>query len=100
MKEAVTRLIIAVIFMFNAILTAKGRNPLPIDENAVAGFISQIFAAASLVYVWWKNNNVTHESRVAQEYLNELKAERKNAGGTNDINTEEAHAALDPDKEA
>lgn len=96
MKEAITRLIIAVIFMLNAILTAKGKNPLPFDENAVTGFISDVFAALSVLYVWWKNNNVTHEARVAQEYLDWLKTEKINAGGDNYIIDENEHAASDP----
>lgn len=75
MKEAITRLVIAVILLVNAVLTAKGYNPIPFNENAVTEAITQLFAAAGVVWVWWKNNNVTHEAREAQEYLNWLKSD-------------------------
>lgn len=75
MKEAITRLIIAVILLINAVLTAKGYNPIPFDENAVVEVITQLFAAGGIIWVWWKNNNITHEAREAQEYLKWLKSE-------------------------
>ena len=75
MKEAITRLIVAVVLMANAILTAKGKNPLPLDENMVTGIISDLIAGGALVWAWWKNNNVTKEAQEAQEYLKWLKSD-------------------------
>lgn len=57
--QAITRIIVTAILFINAMLTATGKNPLPIDEGAIGTFISAAFSAASVVWVWWKDNNIT-----------------------------------------
>ena len=63
-SKAIIRLIVAAILLINSILTAKGINPIPFDENAFTDIA---------IWVWWKNNNVTKSAQYAQESLKELK---------------------------
>lgn len=71
--KAIIRLIVAAILMINTALTAKGINPIPFDESAFTEIATQIAAGLGVIWVWWKNNNVTKASQYAQESLNELK---------------------------
>lgn len=57
--QAITRLIVTAVLFFNAILTAKGINPIPLDESAVGEVVSMIALAISTLWAWWKNNNIT-----------------------------------------
>lgn len=60
--QAITRLIITGVLFVNAILTAKGINPIPLDESLVGEVVSDIALAISTVWAWWKNNNITQEA--------------------------------------
>lgn len=60
--QAITRLIVTAVLFVNAILTAKGINPIPLDESAVGEVVSMIALAISTLWAWWKNNNVTEEA--------------------------------------
>ena len=60
--QAITRLIITGVLFVNAILTAKGINPIPLDESAVGEVVSMIALGVSTVWSWWKNNNVTEKA--------------------------------------
>ena len=60
--QAITRLIITAVLFVNAILTAKGINPIPLDESAVGEVVSDIALAISTLWAWWKNNNITENA--------------------------------------
>ena len=60
--QAITRLIITAVLFVNAILTAKGINPIPLDESAVGEVVSMLALAISTLWSWWKNNNITQEA--------------------------------------
>lgn len=96
MKQAFIRLAVAVILFVNAILTSKGLNPIPFDENLFAEILSNIIAGLGVLWVWWKNNSVTHEARLADEYMHSLKDAKNDRGGENDSDTEEDHSANEP----
>ena len=72
-KQATIRLIVTVVLMANALLTAKGYNPIPFDDNELTEILTQVAAFASAIWAWWKNNNVTESAQEAQLYLNKLK---------------------------
>ena len=72
-SKAIIRLIVAAILLVNSILTAKGINPIPFDENAFTDIATQVLAGLGCIWVWWKNNNVTKSAQYAQESLKELK---------------------------
>ena len=72
--KAIIRLIVMAVLMVNMGLTVAGKNPIPLDENALTEWLTGVAAAGiSAVYSWWKNNNVTKQAQQAQEVLNELK---------------------------
>ena len=60
--QAITRLVVTAVLFVNAILTAKGINPIPIDESTVGEVISDIALGISTVYTWWKNNNMSENA--------------------------------------
>lgn len=70
--KAFIRLLVAVILMFNSILTAKGLNPIPFDESAFSNIALQIATGLSTLWIWWKNNNVTRTAKEAQGYKKAL----------------------------
>lgn len=70
--KAIIRLLVTFVLVLNAGLTAKGLNPIPFDESAVTDVLTQLFAAGSIVWSWWKNNNVTKTAQYAQRYKKAL----------------------------
>lgn len=74
--KAIIRLIVMAVLMVNMGLTVAGKNPIPLDENALTEWLTVAAAGISAVYSWWKNNNVTKQAQQAQAVLNELKADK------------------------
>lgn len=72
-SKAIIRLLVTFILLLNAVLTAKGINPIPFDATTFTDVASQVVAALAVIWSWWKNNNVTKAAAYAQESLNELK---------------------------
>lgn len=70
--KAFIRLLVAAILMLNSALTAKGLNPIPFDETAFSDITLQIATGLSVLWVWWKNNNVTGKAQEAQAYKKSL----------------------------
>lgn len=70
--KAFIRLLVAAILMLNSVLTAKGLNPIPFDETAFSDIALQIATGLSVIWVWWKNNNVTRAAKEAQGYKKAL----------------------------
>lgn len=66
--KAFIRLLVAAILMLNSVLTSKGLNPIPFDETAFSDIALQIATGLSVLWVWWKNNNVTGKAQEAQAY--------------------------------
>lgn len=75
-KAFVTIVATAVAFL-NAILTAKGMNPIPFSEEAVYSVVSEIVSGILILYAWWKNQNITANAISAQQFLNTLKWQDK-----------------------
>ena len=70
--KAFIRLLVAAILAFNTVLTAKGLNPIPFDETAFSDVALQVAAGLSVLWVWWRNNNVTRAAKEAQSYKKAL----------------------------
>ena len=64
---AIVRIVALFVTAINALLTAKGINPIPFDENLVAETACYIVAGVTAVWAWWKNNNVTEKALKAKE---------------------------------
>ena len=71
--KAVIRIAALFITAINALLVAKGINPLPFNESLVTEVACYIVAGIVAVWNWWKNNNITETAIEAQAYFNDLK---------------------------
>lgn len=70
--KAFIRLLVAAILMLNSVLTAKGLNPIPFDETAFSDVALQIATGLSVLWLWWKDNNVTKKARAQKELSNRI----------------------------
>lgn len=82
--EAIASLIVTALFIVNSVLTASGKNPIPYDEDSLYVTISNVLTGISVLYVWYKNQNLTVEAQTAQDLLDEMKADRNEPDGSND----------------
>ena len=71
-SKAVIRLVAAAFLLINALMTAKGVNPIPLDESQITDIASQAAAVVACVWVWWKNNNVTARAKATKELTNKI----------------------------
>lgn len=62
--RAIVRLLAVVVTWVNAILTAKGMNPIPFDEGHAAEMVGYALAGASSFWAWWKHTNWTLGAQV------------------------------------
>lgn len=70
--KAFIRLLVAAILAFNTVLTAKGINPIPFDETAFSDIALQVATGLSVLWLWWKDNNVTKTAKRAHSYKKAL----------------------------
>lgn len=82
--KAITNLVLAVVLLANAILTAMGKSPLPFDQTETTEMISYFLSVLATLHAWWKNNNMTVEAETGQALIDELKSNRDEAGGEGD----------------
>ncbi|HLW62206.1 MAG TPA: phage holin [Flavobacterium sp.] len=73
MKQAITRLVVLVILLINQALTLFGWNPLPFSEEQIYEGVSSVILVVVAIWTWWKNNSVTEEAQMADNYLKQLK---------------------------
>ena len=97
--KAIIRLLVTFVLVLNAGLTAKGLNPIPFDESAVTDVLTQLFAAGSIVWSWWKNNNITKKARAQKEISNKLKTGEVALTQVTDVEDDEPVADLDTEYE-
>lgn len=70
--KAFIRLLVAAILAFNTVLTAKGINPIPFDESVFSDIALQVATGLSVLWCWWKDNNITKTAKRAQGYKKAL----------------------------
>ena len=97
--KAIIRLLVTFVLVLNAGLTAKGLNPIPFDESAVTDVLTQLFAAGSIIWSWWKNNNVTKKARAQKEISNKLKTGEVALTQVTEVEDDEPVADLDTEYE-
>ena len=68
---AIVRIVALFVTAINALLAAKGINPIPFDETLVGETACYVVAGATALWAWWKNNNVTNAA--IQKYSEESK---------------------------
>ena len=99
LSKAIIRLLVTFVLVLNAGLTAKGLNPIPFDESAVTDVLTQLFAAGSIVWSWWKNNNVTKTARAQKDISNKLKTGEIALTQATEVEDDEPVADLDTEYE-
>lgn len=99
LSKAIIRLLVTFVLVLNAGLTAKGLNPIPFDESAVTDVLTQLFAAGSIVWSWWKDNNVTKKARAQKEISNKLKTGEIALTQATEVEDDELVADLDTEYE-
>lgn len=67
--KAIIRLIVMIVLAVNAALTVAGKNPIPFDKTTFTEVATQVAAGLSIIWSWWKNNNVTDAACTAQGLL-------------------------------
>lgn len=72
-KGTIIRTIILLIALVNQFLVAAGKSPLPIEDAQIETLISTAFTVVASVIAWWKNNSVTKEAQMADDYLRTLR---------------------------
>jgi len=77
MQQAIIRLAVLAILLLNQVLITFGWNPLPWSEDEIYEGVSAVFTVIAALWAWWKNNSVTEEAQVADEYMRELKERKK-----------------------
>lgn len=93
MKEkakAVANIIIAGVLLLNAILTAAGKNPLPVDEDAIFEVASYVAIGIDTIWIWWKNQNLTVEAQTAQVMIDDMKGNKDEPSGVGDPEGDDA----------
>lgn len=68
---AIARCIVAAIIEIAGIIGFT----LPIGEESLYCIVASLVMAATYLWVWWKNNNVTDEASKAQILLDAMKAD-------------------------
>lgn len=74
---AIIRAIVLAVALFNQILVTAGYSPLPFDDATVEMVISGAFTGVAMLIAWWKNNSISKEAQEADEYLMELKENKR-----------------------
>lgn len=72
--QALVRLLVTLVLFINALLTAKGINPLPFDENQITEFLTMLFSGLMILWTWWKDAPIT---KLAQKKYTEFEAEKE-----------------------
>lgn len=81
-SKAFIRLAVVAILAINAVLTAKGMNPIPFDETAFTEWATYLVSGVLTLWCgWWKNNNVTKAAQKAQVQLQAIKQDRDGSDG-------------------
>lgn len=75
-KEVIIRLSVLVLTLVNLILTALGKNPLPISCDDAFVIASSVAASAAAIWTAWKNNSVTTAAKTGDKLVAAIKASK------------------------
>lgn len=74
----VARTIVLALALVNQLLTAAGYPVLPIEDEQVNTLVSTIWTVVASMWAWWKTNGITKEGIEGENYIKELKSQKKN----------------------
>lgn len=72
-KNLIIRLGVLLFSLLNIILTACGKNPLPVSESMAYEIISIVVVIAASAWNAWKNNNLTPAAKAGQKVIDAIK---------------------------
>ncbi len=75
--ETIIRTAVLVLALANQILTALGKSPLPIQDAQLETLVATGATVLAAVWAWWKNNSVTRAARQADNYLDAIRAAKR-----------------------
>ena len=75
-SDTIIRTILTFVALVNSVLVIMDKDKLPWTEDEVYQGVSAVFAVATGIWSWWKNNSFSPEAIKADEYKDELKANR------------------------
>ena len=70
---AIVTVAVQIFLLVQSILTAAGKNPIPLDETTLSEVLTYILTAAWSVWAWWRNNNMTRAAVRGQMVTNSEK---------------------------
>lgn len=73
-EERVIAIIRLIAMLGSSAATAVG---FAIDADSLAMVLLCLASAVCMAWAWWKNSNMTEAAQMAQQFLNEIKAEEK-----------------------
>ena len=76
-KMTLTRTVVILLVLLNQILVLSGFNPLPFSEEQLYKGVTAILTVGATLWAYWKNNNITKQAKVAQEFLDVLKKQEE-----------------------
>ena len=71
--EAITRIVVLLIALINAVLQIFGINTIPITNDEASEIVSIVFLIVITLYNTYKNFNVTPASQIAQNITDSIK---------------------------
>lgn len=80
----ITRSIVLLLTMVNAVLAMLGKDKIPFTENGVYETVTVITTLGATIWAWWENNAFTHNARKAEQYRKDLNKEDKEEETNND----------------
>ena len=70
---AIVTVAVQIFLLVQSILTAAGKNPIPLDETTLSEVLTYSLTAAWSVWAWWRNNNMTSAAVKGQLVTNREK---------------------------
>lgn len=71
--EAITRIVVLLIALINAVLQIFGINTIPVTNDEASEIVSIVFLIIMTLYNTYKNFNVTPASQIAQNITDSIK---------------------------
>lgn len=74
-KDTIVRTVAAALALLNSLLVMVGKAPLNLDESSLYEAVSILTAAATTIWVWWKDNDIRKTTRLAKLQAKALQEE-------------------------
>ncbi len=79
-KDVILRAAVLVLTLVNLVLTALGKNPLPIASDELYVALSSVATSLAAIWTAWKNNSVTEAAKTGDKVMAAVKAGKITAG--------------------